>query len=203
MRRLGRLFDVGHAAATGFVPPKYGTSYDEALDAGLAEIVDRYAARHPVLAFICVVDINGFLTMHVKAHRQPITGDAQRDIVGNRVKRIFDDPVGLRCGRAGLLNAERVGKRVSRERSFGVRASICVSPQDAGESSCRLMLATPGRCSMTWPYRSMYAESTGVACALLTIRRIPRTDRPRLRGVELSRDVAPPPRGQSSRAEAE
>jgi len=115
MLRLGRLFDISRAATTGFVPPKYGTSYDEALDAGLAEIVDRYAAQYPILAFVCVVDINGFLTMHVKAHRQPITGDAQCDIVGNRIKRIFDDPVGLRCGRAGLLNADRVGKRVSRE----------------------------------------------------------------------------------------
>ncbi len=114
MRRLGHLFDISRAAATGFVPPKYGTSYDDALDEGLAEIVDRYAAKDPILAFVCVVDINGFLTMHVKAHRQAITGDAQRDIIGNRVKRIFDDSVGLGCGRAGLLNADRVGKHVSR-----------------------------------------------------------------------------------------
>jgi methyl-accepting chemotaxis protein len=114
MRRLEHLFEISRAATTGFVPPKYRTSYDDALDEGLAEIVDRYAAKDPNLAFVCVVDINGFLTMHVKAHRQAITGDAQRDIIGNRVKRIFDDPVGLRCGRAGLLNADRVGKRASR-----------------------------------------------------------------------------------------
>jgi methyl-accepting chemotaxis protein len=43
-------------------------------------------------------DRNGYVPTHNK--RFPaLTGDYDKDFVGNRSKRIFDDPVGKQCGK--------------------------------------------------------------------------------------------------------
>ncbi|HYF78646.1 MAG TPA: hypothetical protein VD973_16025, partial [Symbiobacteriaceae bacterium] len=42
------------------------------------------------------------------------TGVAERDIGDNRIKRVFDDAVGLRAARVGLAGAERVPRRADR-----------------------------------------------------------------------------------------
>jgi methyl-accepting chemotaxis protein len=124
MQRLSKLFDISRAHVAGFVPPKYRTAWDAALDDALLGIVDRAVAALPQIEYACIVDINGFLTMHAKKYREPITGDNARDLTGNRVKRIFDDPTGIRAARVGLENAiDRVPKRASRSafREGGVR----------------------------------------------------------------------------------
>jgi methyl-accepting chemotaxis protein len=148
IRKLGSLFNVSRAGDGGFDPPKYRTGYDAAFDRKFAEIVDRYAVFERIL-FVCIVDINGFLLMHVKKYRQDITGDPARDLVGNRVKRIFDDPVGLQCGRAGVVNAESVPERAKRteftrcgvdlRRSPGRRRVLLQAyARDTGEVCCDL-----------------------------------------------------------------
>jgi methyl-accepting chemotaxis protein len=121
MRRFDHLFSSARAAPGGYVPPKYMTAWDAQTDAALAAIVDR---RESVagIDYVCIVDFNGFLTMHARKHRRDITGDAAADLRDNRVKRIFEDAVGLRCGRVGLSGAESVPLRASLEtfRAAGV-----------------------------------------------------------------------------------
>ena len=113
IRRLAKLCDVSRVPATGFDPPKYYTSWDAEVDEPLAKIVDDHGFRDPALTFVCLVDLNGFLTMHRRDYRQDITGDKQRDLAGNRVKRFFDDRVALLSARVGLA-AERVAQRATR-----------------------------------------------------------------------------------------
>jgi len=115
-RRFAHLFDVSHLASEHFTPPKYATRWDRAIDEPLRELVDDARWRRPGVVYVAVVDINGYLTMHAARFRQPITGDPARDLAGNRVKRLFEDPVGLRCGRVGLAGGDRVELRASRER---------------------------------------------------------------------------------------
>jgi methyl-accepting chemotaxis protein len=113
VRRLATLCDVTSAPREGFDPPKFYTSWDGELDAALARIVDDHGFRDPAIAFMCVVDLNGFLTMHRRDYRQDITGNRERDLAGNRVKRIIDNPVALRSARVGLA-ADHVPLRASR-----------------------------------------------------------------------------------------
>lgn len=113
-RRFAHLFDASRLAGDRFLPPKYATRWDRAIDEPLRALTDDARWQRPGVIYACVVDVNGFLTMHAPKFRQDITGDPARDLTGNRVKRIFDDAVGLRCGRVGLVGAERVPVRSSR-----------------------------------------------------------------------------------------
>ena len=45
------------------------------------------------------MDINGYLPTHNTRYQQPITGDVQKDLVGNRTKRIFNDEVGIKAAK--------------------------------------------------------------------------------------------------------
>jgi methyl-accepting chemotaxis protein len=111
--RLAPLCDVSRAPASGFHPPKYYTSWDAETDAVLAPIVDRCGDADESIVLACVVDLNGYLTMNRRDARQAITGDPERDLKGNRIKRFFEETVPLRGARC-LLDADRVPKRASR-----------------------------------------------------------------------------------------
>jgi methyl-accepting chemotaxis protein len=45
------------------------------------------------------IDRNGYVPTHNRKFSQPLTGNEKVDFVNNRSKRLFDDPVGKRCGR--------------------------------------------------------------------------------------------------------
>jgi len=44
------------------------------------------------------VDVRGYFPTHNRKFTQALTGNRERDLAGNRTKRIFDDPTGKRCG---------------------------------------------------------------------------------------------------------
>ncbi len=115
VRQLGRIFDVSRVTPSGFNPPKYTTSYDPKIDEICLRLVDKYCAQMPDLAYVVVVDLNGFLIAHAKKYRQNWSGDYEKDLAGNRIKRIFEDRAGIRAARNGLVGAGRVGLRASRD----------------------------------------------------------------------------------------
>lgn len=100
--KLGRLFDVSKVPPSGFTPPKYETRYDRAVEDGFNALIDEYVPRHPKIAAMFAVDLNGFCFGHYRACRQDWTGDPRRDLDNNRIKRFFDDELSLRCSRVGL-----------------------------------------------------------------------------------------------------
>lgn len=44
------------------------------------------------------IDRKAYVPTHNRRFAQPLTGNEKVDFIGNRTKRIFDDPVGRRCG---------------------------------------------------------------------------------------------------------
>ncbi|MPN57409.1 hypothetical protein SDC9_205103 [bioreactor metagenome] len=50
-------------------------------------------------AFAVAVDTNGYLTAHNAKFSNPLTGDYQTDLVGNRTRRKFESPTELRAAR--------------------------------------------------------------------------------------------------------
>ncbi len=94
------LFDVDYkeiieGPLAGSAIPKYHTAYDLYLDRTIKDFQDTFAASDPMVVFAVLVDRNGYLPTHNSKYSKPLTGNAETDKVGNRTKRIFNDPTGL------------------------------------------------------------------------------------------------------------
>ncbi len=95
---LDDLFDLKHAPIAGTAPQKYRTRYDALCDRILPAIQEPVLDGNPAIAYAIACDAKGYVPTHNRRYTQPLTGDPQKDMVGNRTKRIFSDPVGRRCG---------------------------------------------------------------------------------------------------------
>lgn len=91
-------FDTNYVPIPGFDPPKFHTVYDSYLDKAILAMEDEFLKDESVV-FAVAVDVNGYLPTHNTRYQQPITGDQQKDLVGNRTKRIFNDPVGIQAAK--------------------------------------------------------------------------------------------------------
>lgn len=95
---LDDLFDRNYQPIPGTDPQKFHTRFDQFCDEVLPGIQEPLLAEDQRIVFAIPVDNNGYLPTHNKKFSQPLTGDYQTDLVGNRTKRIFDDRTGARCG---------------------------------------------------------------------------------------------------------
>lgn len=132
---LARLFDVSRVPASGFDPPKYATPWDGLVDQQIIALLDdafeRAAFAKPLV--ISVTDLNGFMYAYPRRLIGAWTGVAERDRVGNRVKRLQEDEHGITMVRAGLgAAAASVGLRAPY--AAFVRAG-CSLDRPAGERS--------------------------------------------------------------------
>jgi HAMP domain-containing protein len=91
-------FDTDYQQIGNFDPPKFHTKYDFYTDKAVLGIIDEFL-RDESIVFAVPVDVNGYLPTHNTRYQQPITGDVDKDRVGNRTKRVFNDPVGLKAAR--------------------------------------------------------------------------------------------------------
>ncbi len=91
-------FDTDYIKIPGFDPPKYHTKYDFYLDKSILALEDEFLKDKSVV-FAVAVDINGYLPTHNTRFQQPPTGDKEKDLVGNRTKRIFSDKVGIKAAK--------------------------------------------------------------------------------------------------------
>ena len=87
-------FDTNYEKIPGFNPPKFHTKYDFYLDKALLGVEDEFLKDDSVI-FAVAVDVNGYLPTHNTRFNHPPTGNPEKDLVLNRTKRIFSDPVGL------------------------------------------------------------------------------------------------------------
>jgi len=116
IQTLSRFFNVLHVPPEGFTPPKFRTAYDGLVDRALQEAFDRVLEQEPRLTFALIIDLNSYGPSHNKAFTQDWSGQPDRDLAGNRVKRFFtDNRVLVRGARHGLGEAaEALPDRVDR-----------------------------------------------------------------------------------------
>ena len=103
MVRSGRftvndLFEENYQPIPGTDPPKYHTKYDTYLDGRIAKLQDSFLEDSQVV-YAVLGDRNGYLPTHNSRYCQPLTGDREKDLVGNRTKRIFAGPTELAASR--------------------------------------------------------------------------------------------------------
>jgi methyl-accepting chemotaxis protein len=115
--RLQRLFDVSRQGGQPLNPPKFFTPWDELVDLDVQRLCDEVLTTVPELAFCLLLDLNAYAPIHNRKFCAALTGDAAKDLAGNRAKRFFDDTaVLLKGARVGLGAAgDRVPQRSARE----------------------------------------------------------------------------------------
>jgi methyl-accepting chemotaxis protein len=133
-------FDTKYEQIGNFDPPKFHTRYDSYLDKAILSLEDEFLQDQSIV-FAIAVDINGYLPTHNTRFQQPITGDAAKDKVGNRTKRIFDDPVGLKGARNTEKGLLQVYKRDTGETMWDVSTPIFVKGKHWGGFRIGLSLA--------------------------------------------------------------
>ncbi len=81
-------------------------------------------------------DRNGYVPTHNTKYSQPLTGDAEKDKLGNRTKRIFNDPVGLGAahynGADGKGYLQQVYERDTGEKMWDISAPVFVKGKHWG-----------------------------------------------------------------------
>jgi methyl-accepting chemotaxis protein len=93
------VFDANYRPVANTAPQKYRTTYDAQCERRLQPLYDQLVADIAGGVFAVAVDVNAYAPTHNSKYSQPPTGDAQRDRVHSRDKRIFDDPTGLRAAK--------------------------------------------------------------------------------------------------------
>lgn len=124
-------FDKEYVPIPGFKPEKYHTKYDFYLDKALLSLQDEFLKDESVV-FAVAVDSNGYLPTHNTKYQQPITGDQQRDLTGNRTKRIFNDPIGLKAARNTTPALQQVYHRDTGETMWDISTPIYVKGRHWG-----------------------------------------------------------------------
>ncbi len=124
-------FDTDYQVVSGFQPEKYRTRYDSHLDKAILELQDEFLKDESVV-YAVAVDGNGYLPTHNSRYQQPITGDQQKDLVGNRTKRIFNDPIGLKAAQNSTPAFQQVYHRDTGETMWDISTPVFVKGQHWG-----------------------------------------------------------------------
>jgi len=136
-----QVFDADYQPITsgplaGAAIPKYHTAYDQYLDRRIQDIEDTLVQEDSMVVFAVLVDRNGYLPTHNTRYSNPLTGDAEKDKVGNRTKRLFNDPVGLAAGRYDGKDGQKILRQVYRrdtgETMWDVTAPVYVGGEHWG-----------------------------------------------------------------------
>jgi methyl-accepting chemotaxis protein len=96
--RIDDLFDQNYVPIPNTKPQKYTNKFDALTDKLFPPIQEPILDANKEVGYAGAVDVNGYFPTHNKRFSKPLTGDEKVDMVNNRTKRIFSDPVGKRCG---------------------------------------------------------------------------------------------------------
>lgn len=124
-------FDTNYQPIGDFDPPKYHTKYDSYLDKAILGVQDEFL-EDPNIVFAVAVDSNGYLPTHNTIFQKPITGDREKDRVGNRTKRVFNDPVGIAAAKNQKKGFLQTYKRDTGETMWDVSSPIYVKGKQWG-----------------------------------------------------------------------
>jgi HAMP domain-containing protein len=128
------VFDRSYVPIKGYAwgaKPKFHTRYDSTIEPAVLIFEDKIAEQEDFV-YAVGVDENGYLPTHNTRYQKPLTGDPEKDLVGNRTKRIFDDPVGLEAARNTEPSRLQVYQRDTGETMWDVSSPILVKGKHWG-----------------------------------------------------------------------
>jgi methyl-accepting chemotaxis protein len=92
------LFDDKYQPIPNTKPQKFKTRFDDFTDQSLTPLQEQLLEQNKWLVYGIFCDRMGYIPTHNRKFSQPLTGNEKVDFINNRTKRMFDDPVGKRCG---------------------------------------------------------------------------------------------------------
>jgi len=128
------VFDRSYAEVKGYTfgkQPKFHTRFDAFTDNAVLVFQDKYL-DHEDFLFAVGVDENGYLPTHNTKFQKPLTGDPEKDLVGNRTKRMFNDPVGAAAAKNLEPTLQQVYRRDTGETLWDVSSPIWVKGKHWG-----------------------------------------------------------------------
>ena len=96
--KIEDLFDEQYQPIANTKPQKFKTRFDDFTDQVATPQQEQLLSQNPALVYAICIDRKGYVPTHNRKFSQPLTGNEKVDFVNNRTKRMFDDPVGKRCG---------------------------------------------------------------------------------------------------------
>lgn len=126
------LFDQDYVPIPQTMPQKFHTRYDAFADKHLPSFQEPLLDRHREIAYAICCDRSGYVPTHNNRFCQPLTGDREKDLVNNRTKRVFGDPVGKRCGAHELPFLLQTYRRDTGEIMHDISAPIYVNGRHWG-----------------------------------------------------------------------
>lgn len=96
--KLEDLFDDNYVPIPNTRPQKYKTRFDDFTDQTVTPLQEQFVDQNGWVVYAISIDRKAYVPTHNRRFAQPLTGNEKVDFIGNRTKRIFDDPVGRRCG---------------------------------------------------------------------------------------------------------
>jgi len=96
--KIEDLFDDNYRPIANTKPPKFKTRYDDFTDQNVTPVQEQLLEQNKWVVYGICCDKKGYVPTHNRKFSQALTGDEKVDFVNNRTKRMFDDPVGRRCG---------------------------------------------------------------------------------------------------------
>ena len=96
--KIEDLFDDKYQPIPNTKPQKFKTRFDDFTDQTMAPVQEQLLDQNKWIVYGICCDRKGYVPTHNRKFSQPLTGNEKVDFVNNRTKRIFDDPVGRRCG---------------------------------------------------------------------------------------------------------
>ena len=95
--RSNELFSPTYADIAGTNPPKKAVGWDHFTDVSFPAIQEPPLGQGA--AYSIVVNRDGYCPTHNLKFSKPLTGEYDKDLAGNRTKRVFTDKVGQACAR--------------------------------------------------------------------------------------------------------
>ncbi len=124
-------FDTEYEQIGNFEPPKFHTRYDFYLDKAILDIQDEFLGDASII-YAVASDKNGYIPTHNTRYQKPITGDKEKDKVGNRTKRVFNDPVGLAASQNKTKGYQQVYYRDTGETMWDISSPITLKGKHWG-----------------------------------------------------------------------
>lgn len=112
-------------------PAQYHTNYDTFFDKVVMALEDEFLVDKSVV-FAVAVDLNGYLPTHNSVFQQQLTGDAQKDLQGNRAKRIYNTPVEIKAAQNTAPGLVQEYKQDTGELLWDISSPIYVNQKHWG-----------------------------------------------------------------------
>ncbi|MDK9724244.1 MAG: methyl-accepting chemotaxis protein [Sterolibacteriaceae bacterium MAG5] len=93
------IWDQNYRPIPNTRPQKYEVGYVRAFEQHIQPILEQYLAALQGGIYTLIIDNRGYAAIHNTKFSKPLTGDFDADLVGNRTRRIWDDPTGQRSAK--------------------------------------------------------------------------------------------------------